>query len=249
MSTRKSRAANGRAVWPTETMVQIEQEIGRPVIDWLAEHIVEMGSVKSACEKLASMTTAPHADWPVRPETIREWWNIACRKDPGLSQRTQQAKRDRRAAERQCQKELAAERQREQDALEQIRNGQEGKHCCVCGAPLPARRETTCEPRCAELWIHVRYNIDQSERDRQQLANALWNIEHTDDDVVLRWARKVAAGQETKVHGRWLLSESIKDKLEEVLTRREHAKNQWGDLAATMPPIPALERGIARRSA
>src|SRR4051812_39718915 len=97
MSTRKSRAGNQRAVWPPETMVQIEQEIGQPVIDWLAEQIVELGSVKSACQKLASMTTAPNPRYPVSHETIREWWNIACRQEPGLSQRTQQAKRDRRA--------------------------------------------------------------------------------------------------------------------------------------------------------
>lgn len=122
---------------------------------------------------------------------------------------------------------------------DQVRSAMDGRHCPVDGVPLPCRREVTCSKRCAQLWPECLYHLDEAARETHLVRVALWNIEHTDDPVTLRYARKVVRGEPTKDHGRWLCSERQRVLLGEVMDRRAAAKRRWGSLAADLP-TPAV---------
>lgn len=128
---------------------------------------------------------------------------------------------------------------------DQVRNAMEGKHCPVDGVPLPDYRAKTCSHRCAQLWTATRYQVDEDQRSAHMERVALWNIEHSDDPVALRHARKIMRGEPLNEHGRWLNSKEQVARLEEVMERRAQAKAKWGDLGADLPPIRALEKKSA----
>lgn len=122
--------------------------------------------------------------------------------------------------------------------IDQIRNGVDGWHCAVDGVPMPPNRTNkgvTCSPRCAEIWVVCRYQLDPVHRENQQVRVALWNIEHTDDEIAVRYARRVVKGAELEYHGRWTNSDLVRSMLAEVMDRRASTRERWGDLAATLP--------------
>lgn len=247
MSTRqgRKRAGNERAVWPTETMVQIEKQIGTPVIDWLEAAIPEHRSLNAAFQALADLVpTIPSERFPVRPETIREWWRIACYLDPYLLVRVHIAKAENNAAARLKREADEAERRAAEAEGQQIHNGVHGVCCKVCGAPLPAKKKTTCDSDCHRLWFESRYNIDEEEWEKHRVIMALRAIERSDEPTHLNYARKVISGGPINLRGRWVTSEKQYQNLREVMERRAKAKAEWGDLAKDLPDPPALERGV-----
>ncbi len=124
--------------------------------------------------------------------------------------------------------------------VDQVRAAGEGRHCPVDGVPLPPAREATCSHRCAELWVTCRYQLDEGYRAVHKDRIALWNIEHTDDPVALRYARRVIHGGPIATHGRWTNSPAMRAALDDVMERRAVARKKWGDLACDLPTPTVL---------
>lgn len=131
--------------------------------------------------------------------------------------------------------------------IDQIRNGMQGRHCVVDGVPLPTGRRSACSPRCSEIWQVCRYQLVPDQRDAQTVRNALWTIEHSDDEAQVRHARRVVQGAELTHHGRWANSEKVRSMLAETMERRAAARDHWGDLAAVLPtPVVLAEQEASR---
>ncbi len=228
----------------------METEFGRLFWDEFTDAVYETGGVRPACRLLASRTSLPAP--PRRPiswNTIHEWHKIACQADPKLVQRTAEARERGRLDARGCKRALERERRGLLAEIARIRNGVDGVWCRTCGAPMPGDRPvgkaTSCSSPCHKLWLVARWHIDEDEWLAHRKATARYDLERTDDPIRVSSARRVLAGEAVS-HGRWITSERVLGHLHEVAALRVAVKAKWGDLAADLPPIPALERGLVR---
>lgn len=220
-------------------IARVEADLGKPIPEFMAEAIIETGSSKDAAKRLVAATSVP-----VSVETARGWWIYGVRKtNPELHQWANAQAMERRHMDGMARDAMKAERSGVLAEIGQVKNGVDGKHCTVCGAPLPRHREATCTSRCAKLWPPCRLAISEAEHQKHERLIARYALTHRDNATCSEaYAKRVVAGEATKDHGRWTNSKAQRARLEEVMERRAQAKAKWGDLAADLPPIRALER-------
>lgn len=223
-------------------VARVEADLGQSIPEYLSETIIETGCVKHAMKVLIGQT-----DVRVSMETVKDWWFRDARKThPELYRWTAEQRAEQIRIRRLVRAGERAERQGLLAEIGQIKNGVDGTCCQVCGAPLPTFRiredTTTCSPECSQLWGETRYHTDDTYRDRHRKMVARGILANGRSATEVRHAKRVLAGAELEDRGRWTTSPTVRVQLEAVMDRRAQAKAKWGDLAADLPPIQALEK-------
>lgn len=88
------------------------------------------------------------------------------------------------------------------------------RSCALCGEPFEVgKAQAYCSPIHQAAAMSLRYQTDPDHYEIHRKRIADWTLRNADhevvDDIRLRHAERVAAGEETKVHGRWLIPGSL----------------------------------------
>ncbi len=157
----------------------------------------------------------------VSRERVRQWINTV---DPELIGRVKQ----RRLEAAMRARARAARNAAREKKYAPVRAMEAGEVCRVCWGPR-TRSGTTCSARCAELWKHARYHIDEAERAKVARRNAEYRL-RVGTVNGKAWAENVLAGTARRYkHPAGPLAGSKAAKaVQEVDALRAANKRKWG---------------------
>ena len=84
--------------------------------------------------------------------------------------------------------------------------------CLICGCWIVrSYNYLTCSEECGEIWLKVRYHIDEDTRRKWQRRQAKYILAHPEKHAEsrVRFARKIARGEQPRPNRRFVVSESM----------------------------------------
>lgn len=136
------------------------------------------------------------------------------------AERTQQARRVRRAMK------AAVEERRLDERAKKLR----GRTCRVCYGPIPVERDLrakSCSDRCQQLWSMARLHLDPRAYELHRLAIARNIVAHPEGKrpAHIEWAHKMLNGQKPPPNRRYITrSSAAGEALEEIIALRNRSE-------------------------